>query len=198
MRHREPLVSSDRGDQHARSPFRNRRAAVASASSVPQAFGRSAPVPLPTGSATKAMPEVGEMCELVLKTVETQRDAERLVLTSRITSSARSVKFALQMLHQWDQCPHADPRKIGRQLTRSKYRRCEISRSDSDGTLSPIRQFNHHKGGTAARSFLQYRKPMAKEAMPRIGDRCVSFVPIKDCRIGWATKIPAKSLRPKM
>jgi hypothetical protein len=57
--------------------------------------------------------------------------------------------------------------------------RREISRSDPDGTLSPIRQFNHYKPGTAARSLLQYRKPVAKQAMPRIRDRYVSYVPIK-------------------
>jgi hypothetical protein len=58
--------------------------------------------------------------------VETQRNAEGLELPSRINSSARGVRFALNV-DQWDQRADADPWQIGC-YTRCNYRRSEIGR----------------------------------------------------------------------
>jgi hypothetical protein len=85
------------------------------------------------------------------------------------------------MLHQWDQRADADPRKPGC-CTRRNYRRGEIGRSDPDRALSTVGQLNHHVGGATSRSFPNYRKPFAKQKMPRIRNRDVSYGPIKNCR----------------
>src|ERR1700686_2228946 len=86
------------------------------------------------------------------------------------------------MLHQWEQRADADTRKIGCR-TRRNYRRGEIGRSDPDRALSTVGQLDHHVGGTTSRSLPNYRKLFAKQAMPRIRNRDVSYGPIKNCRI---------------
>ena len=94
----EPLVSGVRGDQHDRSPFLVCRGAAVFASSAPPAFGRSAFESLQRGSARGAEPrsEADGMCRRASTVVKTQRNAEGLELPSRITSSARGVRFALK------------------------------------------------------------------------------------------------------
>jgi hypothetical protein len=93
------------------------------------------------------------------------------------------------MLHQWDQRADADPWKIGC-CTRRNYRRGKIGRSDPDRALSTIWQLDHHVGGATSRSLPNYRKLFAKQAMPRIRNRDVSYGPIKNCRILRCSVIP--------
>src|SRR5438105_11251306 len=96
MRRRQPFVSNVRGDQHEPSPFLQYRRSSASVGSALPSSGRSVFVSRLTSSAigSQASLPAGPMRVPESTLVETQRDVEGLVWPSRITSSARRLRFA--------------------------------------------------------------------------------------------------------
>src|SRR6266480_2254393 len=98
MRRREPLVSDLCGGQHERSPLLTCPRSPASVASAPRPSGQSAFASRMTGSAIDAegFPSADQMGMPESAVVETQRDVEGLEEPSRITSSARRVRFAFK------------------------------------------------------------------------------------------------------